>query len=219
MLNTRVDTAMLFKLAAARLVAELDPVAESIRYDPSRVSAILRAIRQTSADSETRLRTPKGRWDFLEACRRYLAPLRDREELIVAFGTQGGASRHSRSRITTIWRGVGEERKVELPTDLLTRLDDIAGSNNAEAILVHNHPHFWVRRLLAQTGLWLPSASHADRELAVAYEQKVLTTWMRVGQAGRLRWYLVDESEIREFRLPSFERMRALASALKLNET
>lgn len=215
MLNTGVDASVLLKLATARLLAELDPVADSIRYDPSRVSAILRAIRQTTAGSETRLRTPKGRWDFLEACRRYLAPLHDREELVVAFGTQGGQLRQSRSRLTTIWRGVGQERKVELPTALLTRLDSIASSKNAEAILVHNHPHLWIRRLLARAGLWLPTASQTDRDVAMAYEQKVLASWIRVGEAGRLRWYLVDENDIREFRLPSFERMRTLAAALR----
>jgi hypothetical protein len=216
--NTGFDAAMLFKLAVARVLAELDPVTDSIRYDPSRVSTIHRSIRQMTLESETRLRTPKGRWDFLEACRRYLAPLHDREELIVAFGTQGGTQRHSRSRLTSIWRSVGEKRKVELPTELLTRLDSIAGSKNAEAILVHNHPHFWLRRLLAQAGLWLPTASYADRDLAVAYEQKAFAAWLRAGSAGRLRWYVVDENEIREFRLPSLDRMRALAEVLRVDE-
>ena len=213
-LNAAIDGTMLLKLAVSGVLAELDPVSDSIRYDPSRVSAIVRAIRQSRAGLETPLRTPKGRWDFLEACRRYLGPLSDREELIVAFGTQGGTIRHSRSRLTTIWRGVGQERQVQLPTELLARLDDVARSKNAEAILVHNHPHFWVRRLLAQAGAWIPTASEVDRDLAVAYEQKVFTTWMRVGQAGRLRWYLVDENEIREFRLPSFERIRAIVAAI-----
>jgi hypothetical protein len=201
---------MMHQLLAARLLAELDPVIDSIRYDPARVTAILRTIRQAESQSEQRFASPKGRWDFLEAARRYLAPVSDREELLVAFGTQGGTSRNSRSRLLTITRIVGVDRRLELPEPLLAELRHVAVTPKAEAILVHNHPPFWMRHLAAEFGLWLPTASDADRDVSFAYEVKALAASITNGAGGRLRWYVVDEGAIREFRLPSWSRITNL---------
>lgn len=205
---------MMHELLASRLLAELDPVADSIRYHPARVTAILCTIRRAESHSELRFASPKGRWDFLEAARRYLAPLADREELLVAFGTQGGTSRSSRSRLLSLTRIVGVERRVELPEPLLAELNRVAAAPKAEAILIHNHPPFWMRHLAAELGLWRPTASGADRELSFGYEVKALTAWIANGAGGRLRWYVVDEGEIREFRLPSLTRIANLLAAV-----
>lgn len=123
---------MIQHLAASRLVAEFDPVVDNIYYDPARVTAVLRRIRSAPAREEVILASPKGRWDFLEAARRHLAPLVEREELVVAFGTKGGRSHASRSHLTSVWRDVGAERSVLLAPELLARLDDIVASDEVK---------------------------------------------------------------------------------------
>lgn len=205
-------TSALSQLLASRLLAEFDPQPDVIRYDPRQVAAISRIIRRLPESTEVRFATPKGRWDFLEAARRYLSPL-GHEELLVAFGSQGGRDRRARSRLVSTWRSSGSERRVELSADLLATLETIAKTPNAEAILVHNHPPYWLRHLAANAGLWRPTASSADRDASFEFELKSLATWARSGSGGRLRWYLVDEDDIAEFRFPSVDRIVSLAAS------
>jgi hypothetical protein len=197
-----LECSLIIDVLTQRLLAAFDPPTAPPRFDPAQVGAITRVIRQARENELVPFANPKARWDFLEAARRYLHSLSNREEILVAFGTQGGPSRSARSRLLALWRGVGTERGVALGPELMKLLADVAGSSNDEAIVVHNHPPYWLRHVAAALGLWKPTPSPQDRDLMLRYEAVCVTAWFSRAACGRFRWYLVDEGEISEFRIP-----------------
>lgn len=197
-----------------RLLAEFEPRTAAMRFDSAQVGAIRRSLRRSRGNEIFFSSGAKARWDFLEAARRHLCSLRDREELLVAFGTKGGPSRRARSYLTSFMRSVGTERQVALEPQLLCRLMDVAKSANEEALIIHNHPPHWMRGIASALGLWRPTPSDQDRALMTAFETARAAAWFTHAGCGRLRWYLVDEEEISEFRLPTWGTIGAVLQRL-----
>ena len=125
---------MIGDIVAQRLLAEFEPQLAAIRFDSAQVGAILRSVRRSRGDEILFSSGAKARWDFLEAARRYLGSLTDREELLVAFGTKGGPSRRARSYLTSFVRSVGTERQVALDPQLHSG-DDIPSTGQVISLV------------------------------------------------------------------------------------
>jgi hypothetical protein len=187
------------------LLSVCDPVLPRQSYLAGQVGAITKTIRRTADDECVRFATHKGRSDFLVAVHKYLGPIADHEELIAAFGHRLGTHSNASSRLTHLWRGLGDRRSVAFTprlTELIYRQLDL---RDGEVLLVHNHPGHAVKSILNFIGLWRPIPSSQDRNIALTLNFEALQRQLSNRSIARLRWFLVDEGRLAEFRLPSVE--------------
>ena len=200
------------ELGKAALVANLEPIKSGFRTRPPHVAAITKRLRTLGHDQVGQFATPKGRDDFLLATARYLAPLRH-EELIVAIGDRTSGGRNGGARLTRVHRTVGNIDSVPLTPRLLDLIEPELQRDSAEIGLVHNHPPNLVKSFIRQAVGWRPLASAADRKLATALSCSRIGHFFRSPRPSSLKWYLVDEGELSEFFLPSFDDLLRLVNA------
>ncbi len=197
-------------IAAHRALAEFEPTKSKFRVRSGNVSAITKVLRSLGHDEVRLFPTPKGRTDFLWAAYNHLVKLTDHEELFVALGRRRGDGEHAPSSLEGVWRGVGGRDSVALSPQVQGMIERQILVENGEVIIVHNHPPFDVKSLYSFLFGWKPLPSSADREVALGHNLRAFFSALQNGRGGRLRWYLVDESKLAEFYLPSLERIMDL---------
>lgn len=188
-----------------RILSECDPILPRLSYLSGQVGVITKTLRQTAHDQLASFATPKGRSDFLVAAHKHLSGISTHEELIAAFGRTLGQRLRASSRLTHVWRGVGDAQSVRFTPRLIQLINDQAMLPDGEVLLVHNHPQHALKSVLDYFGLWRPIPSSQDRNVALAYTIGSLQRQTLGGPIARVRWFLVDQGELAEFRLPSIE--------------
>ena len=195
-------------IIAHRLLAQYEPTLNHFRVRPMNVAVIQRSLRSLAHDSFYRFPTPKARHDFLDAALRHLSPLRDHEELLVAFGKRQGLSRHAGSRLEGIWRGVGSRDHVDFTPAAQSIIDKyISTVRRGEVIVVHNHPPNDIKGLITLLAGWKPIPSTLDRKTALHYTLDALLNQLAGRSDTILRWYLVDAERLSEFFMPSLSQI------------
>jgi hypothetical protein len=197
------------------LLSKCDPTLPRLSYLSAQVGVITKAIRRARNDELVPFPTPKGRSDFLVAAHRYLAAIADHEELIAAFGRCLGTHTNAASRLTHIWRGVGDRGSVRFTPHLIELINDQLNLTNGEVLLVHNHPDHALKSVLNHFELWRPIPSSQDRNTAMIHNIDVLQRQLSRRSIAKVRWFLVDEGELAEFRLPSIECMASVLRSAK----
>jgi hypothetical protein len=204
-------------LLANRIVAQFEPMPAAIDYRTDHAYLVRSAISATGHDGFAAFPEPLGRNAFIVAALEHLAPIRDREELIVAFGKRRGSRDEAPSRLEGLWRGIGGRDEVSITPLLRDTVQKQSGAmDRSEIIFVHNHPEHDVKSLIRFLFGWTPLASSPDRDTALRMN---LTASLRsmLGHANHFRFYLVDEGKLARFWLPSVETFMALLGNLKID--
>jgi hypothetical protein len=201
-------------LLANRVVAEFEPMPASLSYRPSHAQLVRSAISATDHDGFAVFPEPIGRNPFLAGAFEHLAPIRDHEELLVAFGRRRGADDASPSRLEGLWRGIGSHDQVGITSRLRDIIEKQARAiDSCEMIFIHNHPEHDIKSLVRLLFGWTPLASSPDRDAAVGMNARaaVQTLW---GPSSHYRFYIVDEEQLARFWLPSVESFLAAFRAM-----
>lgn len=200
--------AALLELAESRVIAELEPKKAGFLVRRGHVGAVVRALRGAPHDAVLRFRTAKGRDTFLYACLCHLSHVQDCEWLIVGLGRRRGVGPERPSAIEGMWIGRGDAASVAftpLAQSLVRQQMEIV--RNGEVLVVHNHPPHPIKWVIRQIVGWTPLASRQDRRTAHAAHAAMFRRIACGHHAGHIRFYLVDEGELKEFFLPPLETL------------
>lgn len=203
------------RIVKNQILTAFEPDAAEPKGRRGHVSATTRLLRATAHDEVRRFSSPKRAEDVLRAAQLHLSDLDDHEELIVAFG-----KRTSRGPVFEgVWRGVGHAGGVSftpLARDLVQKM--VTTVHGAYFVVIHNHPPNDLKTLLSLFLDWVPLPSSGDREVALRNDVATLRRFLQTGHDGSFKWYLVDESQIKEFFLPSVERFEQLFAYITSRE-
>ena len=202
------------ELAKAAAVSAFEPLKTEFRVPRGQPGVITKALRRMPHDETREFSAPKAREAFLLAAYRYLTPL-DHEELVVAVGSRRGRGRSAGARLVKLHRVVGSADRVALTPKLRFLLDEYLDLEGGEVVLVHNHPRHPVKSFINEHIGWRPIPSAQDRELALSFLQTRLEHCLTVGRPSSWKWYLVDESQIAEFVLPTLDALAALMQKIQ----
>lgn len=196
-MNSRSSTSsrakVLFDVGSNLLLAQLEREKNDFRIKSKQVGAITRMLRKVAHDELRPFHTPKSRDDFLYAATDYLSSLDGHEELIVGIGTRRGPSRSAGSRLTHVYRAVGDRESVRFPPRFIEVLRAQAQRVRGDLIVMHNHPRaLWKTAVGDLFGTWRPVASTADRTAATRHLVSRLPQLLRSEAPSSVRWYLVD---------------------------
>ena len=126
----------------------------------------------------------------------YLAGQADVEHLVVGLG-----SKHRNTvRVSHVYHGVGGTHSVSVPDWLARAIQThVESSYGHEAFVLHNHPRNEINAVLDN----LPLASSADRAMMVRNALRPITAIKSLMGGGRVRFFLVENGYVREFRTPN----------------
>lgn len=182
------------EIAESAVLSCFEPKPISSWYDdelPRARQAILRARDGNLA----RFRNPVNRNAFLVACRDY-ADQKPEEHLIVGYGFRHGST----TKVESLHHVVGETDTVHLPNNVAHAMWDFYEQHESNELLVfHNHPYNPLNFLLDN---W-PLTSRQDRLFLQARGLNPPQLVRRLLGQGRILFYLGENGNVKEFRLPS----------------
>ncbi len=201
------------RLALEVGVSALEPTKDTFRTKTGHLAAVTRRSRSTRHDQLASFASPKRQDDVLYASLTHLEHL-DREDALVMFGRRRGSA-NVYPLYEDLWRGVGEERAVDLtPRAHKLIANHVGNVDRSDILVVHNHPAHWMKSLAADLVGWPPTPSSRDRELAFLHTLRWLRELLPSGRDARVHWYLVDRHQLKEFFLPPVDWILA-----RLDET
>lgn len=157
--------------------------------------------------------TLAGIWMFLEKDHK-------REYLVTAFGKQRGSRSDRPAQFYGLHISHGVEHNVSFsPTCIDYFQKHIAGIDNAEVLVCHNHPRNFVTDLLSQITHWSPLPSNIDRETTYQFKYRTIIHWLASGSFRSIRFFLVENGGLREILLPPADRITKMLRELTIESS
>jgi hypothetical protein len=182
------------EIAESAVLGFFEPKPISSCYDaelPRARQAILRARDGKLA----RFRDQVNRNAFLVACRDY-ADEKPEEHLIIGYGFRHGST----TKVESLHHVIGKTGTVHLPDTVAHFMWDFYGQHESNELLVfHNHPYNVLNFLFDNA----PLASRKDRVFLEARALNPPELARRVLSQGRILFYLGENGDVKECRLPS----------------
>jgi hypothetical protein len=122
------------------------------------------------------------------------------EHVLVAFGRREGAKTH----IDHVFIDEGTRSSVAIPPTILDAMKKAMRGENAELLVVHNHPARWERALAAEVLGRDPLPSELDRYTAMSWLWPLAFGRMLGQSSGSVRFYLIENEKISLFEMPPF---------------
>lgn len=176
---------------------------------------ISRKLSKASDDSFIRFPNHYGRHTTLAGIWMFLGQEHTSEYLVTAFGKRMGKGLKRPAKFYGLHVSHGAERSVQFSPYWFDYLNKHINSiRNAEVLICHNHPKHFIRDILSRMLDWSPLPSVADREIMFRFKHETIVRWAASGNFQNLRFFLVECGRLREFLLPSLDRLAKLAQAV-----
>lgn len=133
------------------------------------------------------------------------------EHVLVAFGRREGV----KTRVEYVFIDEGTRSSVVIPPTIIDAMKKAMHGENAELLVVHNHPARWERALAAEVLGRDPLPSELDRYTAVNWLWPLAFGRMLGQSSGSVRFYLVENEKIRLFEMPPFALVRQAIDHLR----
>lgn len=133
------------------------------------------------------------------------------EHVLIAFGRREGA----KTRIDHVYIDEGNRSSVVIPPVIVDAMKKAVQGENAELLVVHNHPARWERELVAEILGRDPLPSEVDRYMAVSWLWPLAFGRLLGQTSGSVRFYLVENEKIRLFEMPPFAWVQRVISRLR----
>jgi hypothetical protein len=192
-----------FKEAVGRLALEITESAVLGCFEPKPISScyddelprVRKKILQARDGKLARFRYQVNRNAFLIACRNYAGNKRE-EHLLIGYGFRHGST----TKVESLHHAVGDASSVRLPDNVAHAMWDYYGQHEDNELLIfHNHPYNPLNFLLNNP----PLPSRTDRRFLEARALNPQQLVRRLLGQGRILFYLGENGEVKEFRLPS----------------
>jgi hypothetical protein len=196
-------------LVNAWLATRFEPLVSRLYCQPKEVARVRRMLTEAAgsgSDEPRLLERPVGRGTMLLASFKHLGAIQHREELVITLGRRLGTDRTRPSRVEGFWHCTGERHSVR-PTERALSVVErhINTIPRAEVMFIHNHPETLEKTVLRALVGWTAMPSAMDRATASrAFDYSVRLLDDRLHE-GFFRFFLVEESELREFVLPPLD--------------
>ncbi|MFZ5863222.1 MAG: hypothetical protein ACOYXR_10335 [Nitrospirota bacterium] len=192
-----------FKEALGRIALEITESAVLGCFEPNPISSwyddelsrARKAILRARDGKLARFRYQVNRNAFLVACRDY-ADEKPEEHLIIGYGFRHGST----TKVESLHHVTGATSSVHLPGAVAHAMWNFYGQHESNELLIfHNHPYNPLNFLFNN----LPLASRQDRLFLEARALNPQQLLRRLLGQGRILFYLGENGDVKEFRLPS----------------
>jgi hypothetical protein len=174
-------------------------------------------LAKSSDDSFIQFPQCYGRHTTLVGIWMFLGKDHGREYLVTAFGKRKGSSVDRPAQFYGLHISHGAQHNVKFsPTCIDYFQKHVAGINNAEVLVCHNHLRNFATDLLSQIIAWSPLPSNADRERSYQFKHRAIIGWLASGNFYNIRFFLVENGRLREIQLPPAERVAKMLRALTI---
>jgi hypothetical protein len=165
-------------------------------------------LAKTCDDSFIKFPKSYGRRTTLAGIRMFLEKDHKKEYLVSAFGKRRGSRLDRPAQFYGLHISHGVEHEVNFsPTCIDYFQKHIAGIENAEVLVCHNHPRHFVTDLLSQFVHWSALPSNRDRETTYQYKYRAIIHWLASGRFRTIRFFIVENGGLREILLPPADRI------------
>ncbi len=152
--------------------------------------------------------TLAGVWMFLEKDHA-------NEYLVTAFGKRKGGSLRGPAQFDGLHVSHGNQHSVNFSDRSLCYLNEhVDKVRDAEVLIFHNHPRYFVSDLLSGVMDWSPLPSNRDRATMCQFKYESLMRWLASGGLQMIKFYLVEEGRLREILMPPAGRIVSLLNAV-----
>jgi hypothetical protein len=208
---------LLSEVATSRILAAFEPEVEvlpGVRIGQARHIASKLAI----APDDHFIKFPRryGRHTTLAGVCMFLEKDHAKEYLVTAFGKRRGRSLRGPAQFDGLHVSHGNEHAVNFSERSLHYLKEhVDKVQDAEVLIVHNHPRNFVSDLLSRLMDWGPLPSEIDRETMYQFKYESVLRWLASGGFQSIKFYLVQDGRLREFQMPSSVRIASLLNMLR----
>ena len=209
--GTRIKE-FLSEIVTSKALTALEPetkVVAGVRIGQARYIATKLAI----APDDYFIKFPKryGRHTTLAGVWMFLEKDREKEYLVTAFGKRKGRSLRGPAQFDGLHVSHGNQHAVSFSEQSLHYLKEhVDKVRDAEVLILHNHPRYFVSDLLSRLMDWSPLPSNTDRETMYQFKYESVLHWLASGGFQNIKFYLVEDGRLREFQMPPANRIASL---------
>ena len=187
-------TRLALEITESAILGCLEPNAISSWYDYE-LPRVRRKILEARDGKLARFRNEVNRNSFLIGCLQY-ADHKPQEHMLIGYGFRHGST----TKVESLHHVIGEASHVPMPDNVAHTMWEFYGQYEKNELLIfHNHPYNPLNLLLDN----LPLASRQDRLFLEARALNPEQILRRLLGQGRILFYLGENGEVKEFRLPS----------------
>jgi hypothetical protein len=182
------------EVAESAILGCLEPNPISSWYDDE-LARVRRKILEARNGKLARFRDQANRNSFLIGCLQY-ADDKPEEHMLIGYGFRHGST----TKVESLHHVIGAAGTVRLPDAVAYAMWDFYGQHEDNELLIfHNHPYNPLNFLFQN----LPLASRQDRLFLEARALNPQQIARRLLAKGRVLFYLGENGDVKEFRLPS----------------